>query len=60
MSGVTYKKAGVDIDKADSFIKKIITLIEKTNHPEVLGKNGLTVWEIGALTVGSKQVKFEK
>jgi len=40
MSGVTYKKAGVDIDKADSFIKKIIPMIEKTSRPEVLGKIG--------------------
>ena len=40
MSGVTYKKAGVDIDKADNFIKKIIPLIEKTSRPEVLGKIG--------------------
>lgn len=40
MSGVTYKKAGVDIDKADRFIKKIIPLIEETSRPEVLGKIG--------------------
>ena len=40
MSGITYKKAGVDIDKADSFIKNIIPLIEKTSRPEVLGKIG--------------------
>lgn len=40
MSGVTYKKAGVDIDKADSFIKKIVPLIDKTTRPEVVGKIG--------------------
>ncbi len=40
MSGMTYKKAGVDIDKADAFIKKIKPLLEKTGRPEVLGKLG--------------------
>jgi len=40
MSGMTYKKAGVDIDKADVFIKKIKPLLEKTGRPEVLGKLG--------------------
>lgn len=40
MSGMTYKKAGVDIDKADAFIKKIKPLLKKTGRPEVLGKLG--------------------
>ncbi len=40
MSGMTYKKAGVDIDKADAFIKRIKPLLEKTGRPEVLGKLG--------------------
>jgi phosphoribosylformylglycinamidine cyclo-ligase len=40
MSGMTYKKAGVDIDKADAFIKKIKPLLKKTDRPEVLGKLG--------------------
>ena len=40
MSGMTYKKAGVDIDKAEAFIKKIKPLLEKTGRPEVLGKLG--------------------
>jgi phosphoribosylformylglycinamidine cyclo-ligase len=40
MSGLTYKKAGVDIDKADTFLKKIKPLLQKTARPEVLGKAG--------------------
>lgn len=40
MSALTYKKAGVDIDKADRFVKKIKPLIEKASRPEVLGKIG--------------------
>jgi len=40
MSGMTYKKAGVDIDKADAFIKRIKPLLKKTDRPEVLGKLG--------------------
>lgn len=40
MTALTYKKAGVDIDKADDFVKKIGPLLEKTGRPEVLGKTG--------------------
>lgn len=40
MSAMTYKKAGVDIDKADAFVKKIRPLLQKTSRPEVLGKIG--------------------
>lgn len=40
MSGITYKKAGVDIDRADAFIAKIKPLLERTSRPEVLGKIG--------------------
>jgi phosphoribosylformylglycinamidine cyclo-ligase len=40
MAAVTYKKAGVDIDKADAFVKRIKPLIKKTGRPEVLGKVG--------------------
>ncbi len=40
MSAMTYKKAGVDIDKADDFVKKIKPLLKKTGRPEVLGKLG--------------------
>lgn len=40
MSGLTYKKAGVDIDKADNFVKKISPLLEKIKRPEVLGEVG--------------------
>lgn len=40
MSEMTYKKAGVDIDKADAFVKKIKPLLKKTGRPEVLGKLG--------------------
>lgn len=40
MAALTYKKAGVDIDKADVFLKKIKPLLKKTQRPEVLGKIG--------------------
>jgi len=40
MAALTYKKAGVDIDQADEFIKKIQPLIRKTHRTEVLGKAG--------------------
>ncbi len=40
MIALTYKKAGVDIDRADAFIKRIIPLIRKTHRIEVLGKIG--------------------
>lgn len=40
MSGITYKKAGVDIDRADVFLSKIKPLLEKTSRPEVVGKIG--------------------
>lgn len=40
MPAVTYKKSGVDIDKADAFVKRIKPLIKKTGRPEVLGKVG--------------------
>lgn len=40
MAALTYKKAGVDIDKADDFVKKIKPLLEKTKRREVLGKIG--------------------
>lgn len=37
---MTYKKAGVDIDKADRFIQKIKPLLKKTGRPEVIGEVG--------------------
>ena len=40
MPPITYKKAGVDIDKADTFIKAIKPLLEKSKRPEVLGRIG--------------------
>ena len=40
MAKLTYKKAGVDIDKAEAFVKKIRPLLQKTSRPEVLGKVG--------------------
>ncbi|MGB2765283.1 MAG: phosphoribosylformylglycinamidine cyclo-ligase [Candidatus Aminicenantaceae bacterium] len=40
MAALTYKKAGVNIDRADTFLKKIKPLLEKTKRPEVLGKIG--------------------
>ena len=40
MPPITYKKAGVDIDKADTFIKSIKLLLEKSKRPEVLGRIG--------------------
>lgn len=35
MAALTYKKAGVDIDQADDFIKKIQPLLRKTHRAEV-------------------------
>jgi phosphoribosylformylglycinamidine cyclo-ligase len=40
MSGMTYKKAGVDIDSADAFLARIKPLLKKTSRPEVLGDIG--------------------
>lgn len=40
MSVLTYKKAGVDIDKADEFINNIKPLLKKTSRPEILGEIG--------------------
>lgn len=40
MAKTTYKSAGVDIDKADAFIKRIKPMLQKTGRPEVLGKIG--------------------
>ncbi len=40
LAALTYKKAGVDIDRADRFISKIKTLAGKTMRPEVLGAIG--------------------
>lgn len=40
MVPLTYKKAGVDIDEAESFIRKIKPLLKKTARPEVLGRIG--------------------
>ena len=40
MTPLTYKKAGVDIDEAEVFIKKISPLLKKTQRPEVLGRIG--------------------
>jgi len=40
MSSLTYKKAGVDIDKADRFIKRIKPLLKDTSRPEVIGEVG--------------------
>jgi hypothetical protein len=40
MAEMSYKKAGVDIDRAEAFVKRIIPLIERTLRPEVLEKLG--------------------
>lgn len=40
MTALTYKKAGVDIDEADNFIRKIKPLLAKASRPEVLGSLG--------------------
>lgn len=39
-SAVTYKKAGVDIDKANDFVKKISPLIKETYNKNTLGAIG--------------------
>ena len=40
MHPVTYKKAGVDIDEADDFIRRIKPLVKSTTRAEVLGGIG--------------------
>jgi len=40
MSSETYKKAGVDVDEAERFVKKIKPLLKKTERPEVLSQLG--------------------
>lgn len=40
MGGLTYKKAGVNIDEADSFLQKIKPLVKMTERAEVLGSIG--------------------
>lgn len=40
MAPLTYKKAGVNIDEAESFIRKIKPLLKKTDRPGVLGRIG--------------------
>jgi phosphoribosylformylglycinamidine cyclo-ligase len=39
-SKMSYKKAGVDIDKTDKMVRRIKTLCAGTTRPEVLGKIG--------------------
>jgi len=40
MAPMTYKKAGVDIDAADAFVRMIKPLVRSTRRPEVLGGIG--------------------
>jgi len=40
MSALTYKDAGVDIEKADEFVERIKLLLKKTDRPGVIGKIG--------------------
>jgi phosphoribosylformylglycinamidine cyclo-ligase len=40
MAGLTYKKAGVNIDEADSFVQRIKPLVKMTERAEVLGSIG--------------------
>lgn len=40
MPSISYKKAGVDIDKADIFLRNIKPLLRTTMRPEVLGQIG--------------------
>jgi phosphoribosylformylglycinamidine cyclo-ligase len=40
MAALTYRKAGVDIDEADRFIKRIKPMVRSTLRPEVLGGIG--------------------
>jgi phosphoribosylformylglycinamidine cyclo-ligase len=40
MGALSYKKAGVNIDQADEFIKRIKPLVKSTSRPEVLGGIG--------------------
>ena len=40
MAGLTYKKAGVNIDEANDFVKKLKPLVRMTERAEVLGSIG--------------------
>ncbi len=40
MASLSYKKAGVNIDRADEFIRRIKPLVKRTNRPEVIGGLG--------------------
>lgn len=40
MAGLTYKKAGVNIDEANDFVKKLKPLVRMTERTEVLGSIG--------------------
>ncbi len=40
MAGVTYRRAGVNIDAADLFIRSIKPLVRRTGRPEVMGTIG--------------------
>ncbi|HWR58998.1 MAG TPA: phosphoribosylformylglycinamidine cyclo-ligase [Thermodesulfovibrionales bacterium] len=40
MEGITYRKAGVDIDEGERFVKLISPLVKKTFRPEVLADIG--------------------
>jgi len=40
MAALTYKDAGVDIDRADAYIRRIKPLLARTTRPEVLGGVG--------------------
>ncbi len=37
---MTYKQAGVDIDAADEFVRRIRSLVERTTSPRVMGNYG--------------------
>ncbi len=40
MAGMTYRRAGVDIDAADLFVRSIKPLVRRTGRPEVVGSIG--------------------
>lgn len=40
MTAQTYKKSGVDIDKSEEFVRRIKSLLKKTDRPEVIGSIG--------------------
>jgi len=55
MAGVTYRRAGVNIDAADLFIRSIKPLVRRTGRPEVMGTIGGFSGLFAPRTMGMKK-----